>query len=54
MADRKIAKKSIKLAYLRAFFAHNFFSRAYFCVHFFKNISTDSFLVIAAIFGLVK
>ena len=35
MADRKIAKKSIKLAYLRAFFAHNFFSRAYFCVHFF-------------------
>ena len=35
MADRKIAKISIKLAYLRAFFAHNFFSRAYFCVHFF-------------------
>ena len=35
MAYRKIAKKSIKLTYLRAFFAHNFFSRAYFCVNFF-------------------
>ena len=31
MAHRK---KSIKLAYLKTFFAHNFFSRAYFCVNF--------------------
>ena len=35
MVHGKIAKKSIKLAYLRAFFANNFFSREYFCVNFF-------------------
>ena len=31
MTHRKIAKKSIKLAYLRTFFAHKFFFGAYFC-----------------------